>query len=50
MVEGLEEVISNHRCGRRVPGHVMHERVQEMYQWQDVAERTEKVHALCLFQ
>ena len=46
MLEGIEQVISNHRCGRHVPGHVMHERVQDMYQWQDVAERTEKV--LCI--
>ena len=47
MVEGLEQVISNHRSGKRIPGHVMHERVQAMYRWEDVAERTERV-CLCV--
>lgn len=48
LVSALEGAISHHRMGKGVSPHVMHERVREMYKWQDVAERTEKVTFLSL--
>ena len=43
LVTEVDKAIHAHRRGDRVPAHQMHERVQEMYTWQNVAERTEKV-------
>ena len=42
LVEALEGAIHRHRRGGGVPSQEMHERVREMYKWQNVAERTEK--------
>lgn len=44
LVEALDGAILRHRCGDTLPPNQIHERVREMYQWQDVAERTEKVY------
>lgn len=44
LVVALEGAIQRHHCGRVVLPHVMHERVRDMYKWQDVAERTEQVY------
>ncbi len=41
-MERLETAIVRHRSGRRVPPQEMHDRVKEMYRWEDVAARTEK--------
>lgn len=43
LVEGLEEAIDRHRSDRRVPPLEMHAQVKQMYRWEDVAARTEKV-------
>ncbi len=43
LLEGLEEAIGSHRRGERMPHEEVHRRVKELYTWQDVAERTEKV-------
>ena len=42
-MEGLEEAMDRHLHDHRVPPHEMHARVKEMYRWEDVAVRTEKV-------
>ena len=42
LVVALEEVLDRYRHGACVSPAAMHERVREMYKWQDVAERTEK--------
>lgn len=43
MTAALEEAIECHRVGKRLAPQAMHERVHQMYKWQDVAERTERV-------
>lgn len=43
LLEGLEDAIRSHRLGERMPHEEVHRRVKELYTWQDVAERTEKV-------
>ena len=44
LVTALEEIILHHRRGEGMSPQDMHNRVKEMYKWQDVAERTEKVY------
>ena len=43
LVMALEEIIECHRHGDCMSPHDMHGKVREMYKWQNVAERTEKV-------
>lgn len=43
LVSSLEEAIAAHREGERVEHWEMHRRVRNMYTWQNVAKRTEKV-------
>lgn len=39
----MEEAIERHRCGAAMSPHLMHSRICNIYKWQDVAQRTEKV-------
>lgn len=43
LVNAMEEAIEAVHSGCHMPASEMHERVKELYTWQDVAERTEKV-------
>lgn len=45
LVSALDKAIECHHCGNRVSHQDMHLRVKEMYRWEDVAERTERVSA-----
>lgn len=48
LLEGLENAIENHRQGKVVPAAEAHARVAKMYQWENVALRTERVYdAIC---
>ncbi|EEC12433.1 phosphatidylinositol biosynthetic protein, putative, partial [Ixodes scapularis] len=48
LLEGLENAIENHRQGKVVPAAEAHARVAKMYQWENVALRTECVYdAIC---
>uniref|UniRef100_V5HA01 Putative n-acetylglucosaminyltransferase complex n=2 Tax=Ixodes ricinus TaxID=34613 RepID=V5HA01_IXORI len=48
LLEGLENAIENHRRGKVVPAAEAHARVAKMYQWENVALRTERVYdAIC---
>lgn len=42
-MDGLEDAIERHRAGERIPHSEVHQRVRQLYTWQNVAERTEKV-------
>ena len=48
-MEGLEDAIRCHRLGERIPHEEVHRRVKELYTWQDVAERTEKVYPSIIY-
>ena len=45
----LEEAITAHRHGDRVPHAEAHNRVKTMYTWQNVAHRTEKVYSMYMY-
>lgn len=44
LVVAVEEAIERHRCGAAMSPHLMHSRIRNIYKWQDVAQRTEKVY------
>ena len=45
LVEGLEDAIKSHRSGECIPHEEIHRQVKNLYTWQNVAKRTEKVYS-----
>ena len=43
LAEALHEAIEVQRSGQQLDAWVSHQRVTDMYNWYDIAERTEKV-------